>query len=281
MSKIFFILFFLAGFLYGGIINIMAEFTWGNLPKNQIDGQLITEAIAEAIEAHEADPEAHLGSGESLEQHKSNDVIDHPAFSILPDKFFGGDIVIKTQFENLDPWTQVGSVSTADWNGLALYTEWGDVNSSYVSSSMYANGQMFDQAKDMYFETQGKFDMSNSHYNAWLGFISDYGSTNVGFGFQVRDGALYAHVRRGSTTDDDLISGITLSDSHVYSAFYDQSAGTVSFKIDGVEVALITVPSGTNWDDDRVPFFGLTLTQSNDGNAYFSYLYAWRKVLTA
>ncbi len=65
----------------------MVDFTWGTLPKAQDDPQLITEAIAQAIADHEADPEAHLGVGESLEQHKTNEVIDHPAVSIVPDKF--------------------------------------------------------------------------------------------------------------------------------------------------------------------------------------------------
>lgn len=69
------------------IIYIMGLFTWSSLPKDQTDNQTISEAITEAIIAHEEDPTAHLGAGESLEQHKSNDVIDHLAGSIVPDKF--------------------------------------------------------------------------------------------------------------------------------------------------------------------------------------------------
>lgn len=64
----------------------MGLFTWSALPKDQDNAQLISEAISEAITNHEADPNAHLGAGESLEQHKSNEIIDHPAFSIVPDK---------------------------------------------------------------------------------------------------------------------------------------------------------------------------------------------------
>lgn len=64
----------------------MADPTWDALAKNQIDPELISEYVAAAIVAHESDPEAHLGAGESLEQHKTNDVIDHPAESILNDK---------------------------------------------------------------------------------------------------------------------------------------------------------------------------------------------------
>lgn len=60
---------------------------WGSLPKAQDDAQTINEAITAAISVHESDPTAHLGAGESLEQHKINGIIDHPASSIVPDKF--------------------------------------------------------------------------------------------------------------------------------------------------------------------------------------------------
>lgn len=65
----------------------MGLFNWGALPKAQDNAQTIDEAIGAAIVAHESDPTAHLGDGESLQQHKNNEVIDHPAFSIVPDKF--------------------------------------------------------------------------------------------------------------------------------------------------------------------------------------------------
>jgi hypothetical protein len=59
---------------------------WAQLEKAQDDATTIEERVAEMIAEHEADPEAHLGEGESLESHKSEDVIDHPAFSVLDDK---------------------------------------------------------------------------------------------------------------------------------------------------------------------------------------------------
>lgn len=66
----------------------MAITTWENLPKNPLDPTVISEAIQEGIDAHEADPEAHLGAGESLETHRDNEVIDHPAESVVNDKVY-------------------------------------------------------------------------------------------------------------------------------------------------------------------------------------------------
>ncbi len=64
----------------------MALPLWGQLEKSQDDSQTIEEAIAAAIVAHEEDPTAHLGPGESLQAHKADDIIDHPAQSVVLDK---------------------------------------------------------------------------------------------------------------------------------------------------------------------------------------------------
>jgi hypothetical protein len=76
-------------FLICGIILPMGLFNWGALPKAQDNAQTIDEAITAAIIAHEHDATSHLGDGESLQQHKNNEIIDHPATSIVPDKFSG------------------------------------------------------------------------------------------------------------------------------------------------------------------------------------------------
>lgn len=87
----------------------MSDFTWGDLPKSQIDNQLISEAITEAINAHEADPEAHLGDGQSLEAHKSNEIIDHPAQSVVDDKPRKNKFTLESYFENITCFDITGS----------------------------------------------------------------------------------------------------------------------------------------------------------------------------
>lgn len=80
---------------------------WFNLSKTATDPQTIGEAIAEAIDNHNADTEAHLGVDESLETHRENAVIDHPAESVVNDKLEIGArryvaIVDPTSEENFD-----------------------------------------------------------------------------------------------------------------------------------------------------------------------------------
>lgn len=64
----------------------MALPLWGELQKAQDDSRTIEEFIDDKIVEHEEDPEAHLGEGESLQAHKSESIIDHPAQSVVVDK---------------------------------------------------------------------------------------------------------------------------------------------------------------------------------------------------
>lgn len=64
----------------------MALPLWGVLEKAQDDSETIEQAIARLIDEHKADPTAHLGVGESLEQHKTSSIIDHPPESVVLDK---------------------------------------------------------------------------------------------------------------------------------------------------------------------------------------------------
>lgn len=59
---------------------------WENIPKSQADDQTISEAVAAAIAVHEADSEAHLGALASLEQHRTNEILDALAGSVVNDK---------------------------------------------------------------------------------------------------------------------------------------------------------------------------------------------------
>lgn len=90
---------------------VMADpIVWGELPKAQDDPQTIAEAIAAAIAAHEADPDAHLGDGESLESHRANEIIDHPAGSVLADKWTLSQAEYTTLFESLGGFGITGEV---------------------------------------------------------------------------------------------------------------------------------------------------------------------------
>jgi hypothetical protein len=255
----------------------MAEPVWGNLAKALDDDTTIDEAIAAAIATHEADADAHTGTGESLETHKGQAVVDHPLGSIVADKATFSELAIRTAFESLDGWSTVGDVTNTTFPGCSLYVEYGAVNTSKLYSNPQVPTNFFNSAKDMLYQIMCKFSLSNTHFNAWLGFITDHASTTAGFGFVINDGVLKAHVRAGSTTTESDAITCTLSNDHIFRAQYNATTGYVYFYIDGTLVATIAKPTGT-WEDDTGPNLGIEVAQSNDGNLFTGDLYVSRQI---
>ena len=88
----------LLAFVFCSMIIAMGAVTWDSLAKNQTDPTLITEAISAAIAAHNADPEAHMASGQAIDLHRVNEVLDHPAQSIVSDKLSSVDRFLSFPF---------------------------------------------------------------------------------------------------------------------------------------------------------------------------------------
>lgn len=258
----------------------MAIQTWGSLQKSSTDDETIEQAIARLIAEHNNDPESHLAVGQSLEAHKSADIIDHPPASVVADKFNAGDVTINTQFESIDSWSTTGDVAISDHNGIGLTVDYGVTNTSRLYSAMYIPNYIFDDAFDMQFETSFIWIGSNKHLYAWLGFLNGYTDTATGFGFQIRDGVLYSYLRRNSTTDKTSLGSVDIEVGHILKAVYSESDQEVKYYVDGTLVDTMDVPSGGQWQDDRTPSFNATVTQTNDGILYVNYLLATRKLLT-
>jgi hypothetical protein len=89
----------------------MALPTWEHLHKNQTDSEQIEDAVARLIAAHEADPEAHLGVGESLQSHRASEIVDHLARSIVRDKLAFDRRSIDEHFATIDSWYKAGDIS--------------------------------------------------------------------------------------------------------------------------------------------------------------------------
>jgi predicted SnoaL-like aldol condensation-catalyzing enzyme len=64
----------------------MTNYIWGNLGRAVNDNTLIDQAIANAVQAHGDDPDAHLATGQALTTHRAAEIIDHLAESVVNDK---------------------------------------------------------------------------------------------------------------------------------------------------------------------------------------------------
>ena len=126
---------------------IFAMDTWGSLPKNQTDPTTIDAEISAAIAAHNSDPDAHTAAGQSIDLHRVNDVLDHPAGSALADKWTMSEMDFTTLFENLTPFIVHGNCYQ-QFPGVFLYpTSSGDTNYGGISISGEDQNLSFDVEK--------------------------------------------------------------------------------------------------------------------------------------
>lgn len=70
---------------------IMSDKTWSTLPKSGDNPETIEEAIARMIEDHNNNSVSHMGPGQSIDEHRKESIIDHPAASIVSDKLGEAD----------------------------------------------------------------------------------------------------------------------------------------------------------------------------------------------
>jgi len=120
--------------------------TWGEVPKSQTENDLITDAIATAITEHESDPVAHQGTGESLQNHKSDEVIDHPANSVVNDKLPAQSVTpdkISTDITNIfykqktSSQSITGDAEFADVTGLAITLACAQDCKAFISTCIF------------------------------------------------------------------------------------------------------------------------------------------------
>lgn len=248
----------------------MAEFTWGDLPKSQIDNQLITEAIDLAISNHEADPTAHLGDGESLQQHKSNETIDHPQASVVPDKFdsannfflipVNGDIAgqgdnyttltpgFMAFMSHESPLTDSAQFNLQSFSETDFHYGLGDVVADFLFSGSGSSGSWVGAIDFTFARVEikagniryGYYD-GGWNYSSWITWTTAFGhrfrihfdAVNDTIKFYA-DGLLaYSHALTTAHTDDGFNPFLTIARGSSSNA--DIRFGNIMFGFDGYE----------------------------------------------
>lgn len=254
-------------------LTLMADPVWGMLAKAQDDNQTVDEAIAAAIATHEADSEAHTGVGESLETHKSQTVIDHPAGSVVGDKF-PNERMINSQFDSLDAFEQSG---TCYLTFSSLQVRSGNVNGNYS----YVRGAdalwpPIDWALSWLWQTTAKiYETTSLTAYIGIGSLPDSGGSSFA-GFKITNNTLYAATINDIDTTPvevtDQISGINPSVWHVYRVIYNQPDGQIEFYVDGVLKKTFTSSLPDQNDYSGAIFYIKTNTNASR-NIYVSNLF--------
>lgn len=214
---------------------------WGSLEKSQDDPETIEEAIARLVEAHNDDSEAHLGAGQSLEAHKTEGMIDHPAGSVASDKLAQKRFVV-TNFESLDGWgvfaTGTGT-RYLNFPGVVLQT--GTTTSSrstlYTGQDGFTN---FDTAKSFMLKYVIRLSHSSGlTFRFGIGALGGGdGTAGVGFIYDGTNLKAYYEDEEVVTTGSAITCDITVA--HVYEVRYVGGSDSFGFYIDGVLVATLS-----------------------------------------
>jgi hypothetical protein len=225
-----------------------ADPVWGLLAKAQDDPQTILEAIDEKIAAHEADEEAHLGVGESLQSHRASEIIDHYASSVIEDKIKNGEITLSKKswsefeflsfFESLDAWDYSPAGVAVGLAGCALQTSTTINTVKYLSGEGLGDADATDWTKKMLMQVAAKLSsITNQTVYFMLGSVNMDGTDNS-FGFKVSNGTLYAiHIVSDGEDQTEYtaeITGVTLTDFNIYRAEWDPTSQIFSFYVNGV-----------------------------------------------
>ena len=251
------------------IYHLMANPTWDLLQKNLTDPETIEEAIARLITAHEADPTAHLGVGESLQAHKADDILDHPAGSVLSDKRSNNQIEISTCFENSAGWTASAVHSSFYFGGYVLGT---NTTNNNVADSYGDSIQGFttaDFVKNLMFQTTFSTDAYGAgDYELQLG-IDNFGGIYNTIGVKIVDNVATGYFLDGATQHTTGLGTLTRGALYTLRIFINQSSGDVEFWLNGVKAGSITYELHYSTSEVIYPEFKITKKRT----AYEAYLF--------
>lgn len=230
---------------------------WGELAKAQDDNQKINEAINEAIVNHETDPTAHLGSGESLEAHKTSEMIDHPAGSIVKDKDSFVENSFQTYFETIDRWIPSGTVLTGTARGFQMESNSGGLDPASLVGNGVFSGGLLSYLVNSFFQTKlFAFAEDDDDFDCIFGIT---GGASWGYGFKIIDGVAYGYFKYGADNRTVNLGALETGVTYTFRAQYDKDTGYIYFYINGVLVgSLSRLTSNFYFDQNFIFSFNAT-----------------------
>ncbi len=163
----------------------MSETTWGDLSKAIGDNTKISEEIDADMLAHNEDPSAHGQSGEALDTHRIEIIIDHPDASVTEPKIADGAVGSKIVFVSSPTEVLIdeGISAAVDWTDIDLSA---DIPTS--AKAVIVQLWSYDQnGKNTICKIRGKgqtdaqgYILSNTNLNGLSSMLKNQGIVKVG-----------------------------------------------------------------------------------------------------
>lgn len=242
---------------------------WGDLPKSQVDNSTVDDEINTLIDAHLADPDAHLEVGQSLQSHKASEIIDHLAHSIVRDKLTFDRLQIDEHFATIDAWGKYGLVTLTGICEVEIRTSNSSNNYSYMYTMPYDSMQ--DAGNPANFPNWVLRAKVSSDEEQEIFFGSCQLGVSSGYGFRIIDSSLYVFYYNNSLElVQTEIFGFTLPNTWHNYEFRSNIDGSCDFIIDG------NVVYSCNLDDilNGAVFLYVYIKTTENYNKYI-YLQSW------
>lgn len=219
--------------------------TWGEMNKSQIDATKIEERIAEMIAEHEADPEAHLGTGESLESHRANEIIDHPAGSVVADKYTDTEMIWQSFFTSSSNFNNYGTYNYFSGGGVDIMREFAS-GVSQVSANPYDGNITVTSASDFTAQYTVNLGRDGNTSRFLLGVTENISTSadsqpSKGFYFECINNSMRGKVRLSGTTYQTDAFTPPNWEFIILRIFWDHTTKTVSFYVNGALLGSIEI----------------------------------------
>lgn len=224
----------------------MAIICWGNLAKSADDTLRIEQSIEDYVEGHNENVNAHQVYGSSLYMHRIQTELDHRFGSVDLRYLASTKVLMMSVFESGDGWSKTGTFAPSIL-AAALLTGTGSGDWGVLYNEPSPHSLTIDFSKNPFFQTSLLFN-SDSDQHAWFGCgdaNGDYGQDS--FGFKIVNGNLYAFTRLAGVEHYNSISGIDITEAHVYRAEMRSADSEIDFYVDGVlkHTEVDDIPSGS------------------------------------
>jgi hypothetical protein len=251
--------------------------TWGEMPESQISDKTIAEKIAEMISDHEADPTSHMGIGESIDEHRKNTVIDHPAQSVLADKpapFLSGALLFQEDGRGSGGWiiAKTGADNEVNPGMLSINIHGENATGTRADVAIPLGGYNITFATEhAWLEFSAMFSGSES-IDSWVsicyGLIYTY-QNGFGFRYKASNQHLYAFHKIGTTYYDTDLGTVPADEFHKYKV--ELVDNTFNFYVDGSFVCLQNSNMPTGWNASLITF-GVVPKTGSSGSLYLRFL---------
>lgn len=237
------------GAFFSGILLHMALETWGTLVKSGTENETIEQYIDSRLATHNDDGDAHMGVGQSIDVHRKETIIDHPAGSVLGDKYTNREFTFQPTFEDTGRYILSGNVPSFSIGGFRAQTSSTTNNTVQLAASGQYSPTYYSGNQNATFQFTARVG-AGSFYDSYvvLGEIGRY-DVQDGIGFRFHDGDLLAvrHYYDNNYTlqsEEFLVSGVNVTHKHIYRVNQNVDEGIIEFMVDGSVVhTMATAPS--------------------------------------